>query len=373
MSNQIQISNVSILKVLVFNAGSSSLKFELFDARGKKLISLFEGHFDNHGKPIKNFKRAVGRALEILHEKNFLSDFKKIHTIGHRVVHGGERYTKPTKITPKVIAEIRKLSKLAPLHNPPNLACILACKKIFPRVPQVAVFDTAFHQTMPEKAFLYGFPYVFYKKFHIRRFGFHGTSHQYVFEQARKKLGAKKTRRTITCHLGNGCSMTAILNGKVIDTSMGFTPLEGIPMGTRTGDFDPAIIFYLRRQGFSEKKIFEVIHEKSGLLGVSEISSDVRDLWKLYKKGNRAAKRTLEWFAYRIAKYIGAYAAALNGLDCLVFTGGIGEHAWYLRKWILKYIRGFLKPRVLVIPTDEERKIAEETLRTLGQGPRASA
>lgn len=352
-------------KVLVFNAGSSSLKFELFEARGKKLTSLFEGLFDNRGKPIKNFTRAVSRAIKILQKKKIIKSLSEIRGIGHRVVHGGDRYTKPTKITPEVIAEIKKLSELAPLHNPPNLACILACKKFFPAVPQVAVFDTAFHQTMPEKAYLYGLPYSLVKKLRIRRYGFHGTSHQYVFEQARKKLGAKKTRRTVTCHLGNGCSMAAIANGKVIDTSMGFTPLEGIPMGTRAGDFDPAIIFYLIFRGFSPREIENMLIKKSGLLGISEISSDMRDLWTAYKKKNKKAKRTLEWFIYRIAKYIGAYAIALGGLDCLVFTGGMGEHAWYLRKWILAYIKPVLRPKVLVIPTDEERKIAEEIVKSL--------
>lgn len=368
-------------KVLVFNAGSSSLKFELFEAvslRGQRpkqsrsrriarddIHSLFEGHFDNHGKQIKDFHRAVLRAINSLVAKKLIKNLSEISAIGHRVVHGGERYTKPTKITPKVIAEIRKLSKLAPLHNPPNLACILACKKFFPTVRQVAVFDTAFHQTMREKAYLYGLPYSFAKTLRIRRYGFHGTSHQYVFEQARKKLGAKKTKRTITCHLGNGCSMAAILNGKVIDTSMGFTPLEGIPMGTRSGDLDPAIPFYLLERGFSAKEVSKILQKKSGLLGVSEISSDVRDLWARYKKRDPRAIRALQWFTYRIAKYIGAYAVALNGLDCLVFTGGIGEHAWYLRKWLLAYIKSVLRPHVLVIPTDEERKIAEETLKIL--------
>lgn len=355
--------------LLVFNAGSSSLKFELFStlrqAQGDKLKSLFEGHFDNHGKPIKDFRHAVCRAIEMLKKKKFIKNLSEIRAIGHRVVHGGERYTKPVKITQKVIAEIRKLSKLAPLHNPPNLACILACKKFFPTVRQVAVFDTSFHQTIREKAYLYGLPYYFAKTLRIRRYGFHGTSHQYVYEQVRKKLGAKKTKRTITCHLGNGCSMTAILNGKVIDTSMGFTPLEGIPMGTRSGDIDPAIIFYLISRGFKPHEIEKILMKKSGLLGVSQISSDMRDLWAAYKKKNKNAKRALEWFVYRIAKYIGAYAAALGGLDCLVFTGGIGENAWYLRKWILKYIKGFLRPRVLVIPTDEEKKIAEEVLKIL--------
>lgn len=338
------------MKILVLNAGSSSLKFEVFD---DKLKSLFEGNFDNHGKPIKDFSALV---------KKIMKKVGKVDAVGHRVVHGGEAFTKPAKITPKVIAAIRRLSHLAPLHNPPNLACILAAKKLFPKAVQVAVFDTAFHQTMPEKAYLYGLPFSLAKKSHIRRYGFHGTSHQYVFEQARKKLGKKVTRRTITCHLGNGCSMAAILNGKVVDTSMGFTPLEGIPMGTRSGDLDPAIIFYLMEKGFSAKKIETMLNNESGLKGVSEISSDMRDLWAAYKKGNEKARRALEWFAYRIAKYIGAYTVTLGGLDCLVFTGGMGEHAWYLRKWILSYLKWLPRKKVAVIPTDEEFQIAKQTI-----------
>lgn len=358
------------MNILVFNAGSSSLRFQLFEARGKKLSSLFEGRFDSHDEPIRSFERTVKQAIELLHAKGFLRNAGEVTAIGHRVVHGGELYSKPTRITKRVLAEIGKLSKLAPLHNPSNLACILACQKLFPNVPQVAVFDTAFHQSMPEHAYLYGLPYSLAKKLHIRRYGFHGTSHQYVFEQARKKLGSAKTRRTITCHLGNGCSMAAILNGRVVDTSMGFTPLEGLPMGTRSGDLDPAIIFYLADQGMSLKKIRELLHHESGLLGVSELSSDVRDLWAAYQKKSASAKRTkasraLHWMAYRIAKYIGSYATALGGLDCLVFTGGMGEHAFYLRKWVLEYVKWMPQKKVLVIPTDEERKIAEEVLRNI--------
>lgn len=356
------------MKILVLNAGSSSLKFDVFEAknkRGQKLKSLFQGHFDNHGKPIKNWETSVREAFDLLIQKKIIKNSLEIQAIGHRVVHGGEKYIRPIKISQKVIVAIKKLSALAPLHNPPNLACILACKKLLSCAVQVAVFDTSFHHTMPEKAYLYGLPYSFYKKFGIRRYGFHGTSHEYVFEQARKKLGRAATRRTVTCHLGNGCSMAAILNGKVIDTSMGFTPLEGIPMGTRTGDIDPAIIFYLLDKKFSAQELKTLLNKKSGLLGISEVSSDVRDLWALYKKKNKKAVRALQWFAYRIAKYIGAYAAALGGLDCIVFTGGIGENAWYLRKWIMGYIKKIVQPKVLVIKTDEERKIAEETFKSI--------
>lgn len=353
------------MKILIFNAGSSSLKFSIFQKKGARLNSIFQGHFDNYGKPIRDFHRAVQKALDLLLRKKIMKYLHEISGIGHRVVHGGEKFIKPVQIMPNVIAAVRNLSQLAPLHNPPNLACILACKKIFPAVPQVAVFDTAFHATMPEKAYLYGLPYSLSKQLRIRRFGFHGTSHQYVFEQARKKLGPEKTRRTITCHLGNGCSITAILNGKVIDTSMGFTPLEGVPMGTRSGNIDPGIIFYLAKKGISWGKMYELLNGKSGLLGVSGISSDMRDLWAAHQKAKVAAKRTLEWFTYRIAMYIGAYTMALGGLDCLIFTGGIGENAWYLRKWILAYLKGIIKPRVLVIKTDEERKIAQEVVKVI--------
>lgn len=357
------------MKILVFNAGSSSLKFELFSAaKNKTPRSLFEGHFDNFGKPINNFNQAVNHALNQLKQNRVIKDLAAINAVGYRVVHGGDIYSKPVLITPETVKIIKKFSRLAPLHNGPNLACILACGKIFKNVPQAAVFDTAFHQTMPEKAFIYGLPYALCKKLRIRRYGFHGSSHQYVFEQTRKKLGAAAVRRTITCHLGNGCSIAAILNGKVIDTSMGFTPLEGVPMGTRSGDIDPAIVFYLMENKFSAAEISELLNKKSGLFGVSELSSDVRTLWAQYKKGNKKAIRALEWFAYRIAKYIGAYRAALQGLDCIVFTGGIGENAWYLRKWIMSYFKDFPLNRVLVIPTDEELKIAQETAKLIRRG-----
>lgn len=349
------------MKLLILNSGSSSLKFELFEKNGAKLKSLWSENFDNRGKPIKNFETEVRNTLQTLLKNRVLKNLQEISAVGHRVVHGGEKYTKPTQITPAVIAEIKRLCKLAPLHNPPNLACILAAKKLLPDATQIAVFDTAFHQTMPEKAYLYGLPYSFYKKFRVRRYGFHGISHQYVFEQAQKKLGKAAIRRTVTCHLGNGCSITAILNGKVIDTSMGFTPLEGVPMGTRSGDIDPAIIFYLIEKGFSAAETKKILNEKSGLFGISEISGDMRDLWAKYQKKDPRAVRTLKWFAYRVAKYIGAYRAALGGLDCVIFTGGIGENAEYLRKWILAYLKGFPKKQVLVIPTNEELKIAEET------------
>lgn len=346
------------MKILILNSGSSSLKFELFQARKKSLTSLYKGHCDNHGKPIRNFHAAVLRAVKALPAGD-------IAVVGHRVVHGGERYTKPTLVTAPVLKTIKKLFPLAPLHNPPSYACIQAAQRIFPNAKHIAVFDTAFHHTMPEKAFLYGIPYAMQKNYGIRRYGFHGISHEYVFQEARKKLGLKKTRRTITCHLGNGSSLAAILNGKVIDTSMGFTPLEGIPMGTRPGDIDPGIIFFLLKQGFSAAEIENIFQKKSGLLGVSEISGDMRDIWAAYKKKNKKALLALDWFAYRIAKYIGAYTAALGGLDCLIFTGGIGEHADYLHKRVGAYLKSLPKHKTLVIQTDEEKKIAQECARLL--------
>ena len=318
------------MKILVLNAGSSSLKFELFEEtrrpaaagrRVKTLKSLYKENFDNHGKAIKNFEVEVRRAIAVLMKKRLITSHRDIDAVGHRVVHGGERYTKSVRITSRVIAEIQKLIPLAPLHNGPNLACIRASKKLFSHAVQVAVFDTAFHQTMPEKAYLYGLPYSFYKKLGIRRFGFHGTSHRYVFEQAQKKLGAHATARTVTCHLGNGCSITAIKNGRVVDTSMGFTPLEGVPMGTRSGDLDPSIIFYLIKKGYSADEVETIINKKSGLLGISEMTSDMRDLWAVYKRGNKKVMRALEFFSYRIAKYIGAYAAALGGLHTSLDSG----------------------------------------------------
>lgn len=356
------------MKILVFNAGSSSLKFEVFDAqkRGRGFLkSLFHGHFDNHGRPIKDFDGEVKKAVRLLISKKIINGPSDISAIGHRVVHGGNFFSGPIKITAHALSKIESVAPLAPLHNPPNLAVIRACRKIFGKTPQVAVFDTGFFRTLPEKAYLYGLPYSLSEKFGIRRFGFHGISHEYVFEQTRKKLGEEKSRKVVTCHLGNGCSIAAIKDGKAIDVSMGFTPLEGVPMGTRSGDIDPSICFYLLKNGFGAEEIETILNKKSGLLGVSEISGDVRDLWAQYKRGNKRAKLTLEWFAYRIAKYIGSYAAALGGLDCLVFTGGIGENAFYLRKWIVSYLGKFLKFKVLVIKTDEELKIARETMKTM--------
>ncbi|MFO0780615.1 MAG: acetate kinase, partial [Candidatus Gracilibacteria bacterium] len=305
--------------------------------------------------------------------------------IGHRVVHGGEQYRDSVRITPKTIATIQKLAELAPLHNPPNLKGILACKKLLKKAPQIAVFDTAFHETLPEKAFIYALPYELYTRHGIRRYGFHGTSHKYVSEQAAKIL-KKKNLKIVSCHLGNGSSVAAIMNGKSVDTSMGLTPLEGLPMGTRSGDIDPAIIFHLLKQHKkTPEQIETMLIKEAGLKGISGISSDVRILLSSVRKRNKRAELTFEVLCYRIAKYIGSYAAAMNGLDAIIFTAGIGEHAYYLRSDICKYL-GFLGVKideqnnkknalvvsaktstikVLVIPTNEEEAIANETLRVL--------
>lgn len=326
-------------------------------------------------------EKALHIALKLLLQQKIITSLHQIDAVGHRVVHGGEKYRRATIINKNIMAAIQKFSNLAPLHNPYNLAAIRACKKLLPKTPQVAVFDTSFHQSMPKKAYLYPLPYHFYTKLGIRRYGFHGTSHSYVAEKTIQLL-KKRQSKIVICHLGNGSSITAVKNGKCIDTSMGFTPLEGIPMGTRSGDIDPAIVFFLiKKLKLPPTKIEEILTKKSGLLGLSEISSDVRDLWGAVKKGNARAKLTLEILAYRTAKYIGAYAAAMNGLDAISFTAGIGENAYYLRKTVCDYFsylnlkidpvknkknavsihKKGSRVKVFVIPTNEEIKIAAET------------
>lgn len=317
------------MKILVINAGSSSLKFQLIES-AKDFACLHKGIIDRIGfkGSAKNHTQALNMALQQILDKKILRSLQDIHAVGHRVVHGGEKYSSTVKITPQVIKEIKKLCELAPLHNPPNLEAIIACQKLLKNTPQFAVFDTAFHQTLPEKAYLYALPYQYYQKHNIRRYGFHGTSHSYVAKETIKLLD-KKNSKIITCHLGNGSSIAAVKNGKSIDTSMGFTPLEGLPMGTRSGDLDPAIVFQLMETlHLSTDQIDEILNKSSGLKGISGVSSDVRDLWKASKK-NKRAKLALDILAYRTAKYIGAYTAALNGLDALTFTAGIGQHAYY--------------------------------------------
>lgn len=385
--------------LLIINSGSSSLKLQVID--GGKWKVLYKGHVDGIGMPFCEYKSSHGnedcKAIKTHHsafklatthllKSGVIKDLKEIQAVGHRVVHGGEKYKSAIKVTPKILEEIKKLSNLAPLHNPPNIEGIKASQTLLPKAQNVAIFDTAFHSTLEEKAYLYGLPIELYKKYGIRKYGFHGTSHKYVAGEARTYLGAKKSKHMITCHLGNGASITAIKNGKSIDTSMGFTPLEGVMMGTRTGDFDPAIIFHLIDKGMKPNKIYEMLNNESGLKGIAGKSDvrDLRDAW--FGKQDKKAKLALDMYCYRIAKYIGAYLVALGQLDALVFTGGIGENAWYIRKWVCDYLSIELsdkknkhtefpnqktvkishgKPAVLVIPTNEELQIAKETYEIL--------
>ena len=377
------------MKILVINCGSSSVKYRLFDLKNKKRYkqlacgivervgqktSLFS-HQTKDKKSFKNkrvkapdYKSAIRLIIAILtNDKRYktLESKKEIDAIGHRVVHGAEEFKESTLIDKKVIDSIERNIKLAPLHNPPNLAGILAAKEMFPDLPQVAVFDTAFHQTIPEYAYLYGLPYRYYKKYNIRRYGFHGTSHRYVALKAQEVLNKPLNKlKLITCHLGNGCSITAIKNGKSVDTSMGFTPLEGLLMGTRCGDIDPAILLYImNKEGLSTTQMNDLLNKKSGLKGLSGISNDMRDILRAIKRNNRLAKVTFDVFCYRIKKYIGAYAAIMEGVDAVIFTAGIGENVKEVRNSIEKTIRSLFGKRVkiLVITTDEELLIAQDT------------
>jgi len=392
------------MKILVLNSGSSSLKFQLFEIKEKEYV-LIKGIVDGIGldnsfikyeikgnakkinKKIKNHKAALKDVLDIILNNKIISSLSDIKAIGHRAVHGGEEFKKTVLINDKVMKKIDELSELAPLHNPANLTGMRVCKELLPNVKQVAVFDTEFHSNMPEKAFVYGIPYKYYKGDGIRRYGFHGTSHKYVSKKAAEILGKNYDKlKIITCHLGNGSSIAAVQNGKSIDTSMGFTPLEGVIMGTRCGDIDPAIIFFLmKKEKLSVKEVDNLLNKKSGLFGISGISPDVRVLWDNEKKGNKRAGLALDILGYRVAKYIGAYAAAMNGVDVIVFTAGIGENAFYVRERILKQF-GYLglkldkkknenneiiittkdsKVVAMVIPTNEELQIARETLRVV--------
>lgn len=388
------------MNILIINSGSSSLKFQLLS--GKEFNVVAKGIIDGIGLKqtkliFKSEKRNIGVNVTIkdhhdalilmfknLKNSGVIDKYSEIDAIGHRVVHGGEKYTKPIKIDATVIKEIKILRPLAPLHNPANLEGIKGCKKILPKTPQVAIFDTSFHQTIPKKAYLYGLPYDLYTKHHIRRYGFHGSSHKYVIEETLKIL-KKKTAKIISCHLGNGSSITAY-NEKVMDTSMGFTPLEGITMGTRSGSIDPAIVLHLQTTlKMKPEKVDNLLNNKSGLKGLSLISSDMRKIYKASLKKDKQALLAIEILSYQIAKYLGAYAATLNGLDAIVFTGGIGENAFYIREKACSYLK-FMglkidqkkneanetkisdsksKIKVFVIPTNEELQIAKETAKVL--------
>jgi acetate kinase len=355
--------------ILVINCGSSSAKYQLFDIKNYR--SLAKGMVERIGQNggCKDHYDAIGEIVKELTDKKIgaISSTSQINGVGHRVVHGGEEFKSSILINSKVMASLEKYSELAPLHNPPSLLGIKACLEILKGIPQVAVFDTSFHQTMPNKAFLYGLPYRYYEKYGIRRYGFHGTSHRYVAMDAARALKKPIGRlKIITCHLGNGCSMTAVENGKSVDTSMGFTPLEGLMMGTRTGDLDPAVVFYLMsKEDLTPAQISDILNKESGLLGVSGVSNDMRDLVKAARgKGPEAqmAKLALEMFVYRIEKYIGAYQAAMKGLDAVVFTAGIGEHNPWLVDRVEKDLKNVVGRNVkfMAIPTNEELLIAKD-------------
>ena len=394
------------MNILVINCGSSSLKFQLINAESEEVLAkgLCErigidgrltyqpagGEKEISEKAMPTHTEAIQFVIDALtNEKTgVVKSLSEIGAVGHRIVHGGEKFASSVVITEEVKKAVEECNDLAPLHNPANLIGVEACEKLMPGTPMVAVFDTAFHQTMPEKAYMYGLPYEYYEKYKVRRYGFHGTSHSYVSKKAAEVMGkAYDEVKTIVCHLGNGASVSAVLNGKSVDTSMGLTPLEGLIMGTRSGDIDPAIMeFIAQKENLDIEGIMNVLNKKSGVFGLSgEISSDFRDLTGAMAEGDKKAKIALEVFAYRVAKYIGAYAAAMNGVDDIVFTAGIGENVSYVREQVCSYL-GYLgveldpdanekfrgeqgeitkpgcKVRVFVIPTNEELAIARETL-----------
>ena len=349
------------MRILIINSGSSSIKYKLFDAPQEKVIAKgVVEHIGEKGSKVKDHYSGL---------KKILSQIKQVNVIGHRVVHGGEEFKRPILINDLVISRIRQCGELAPLHNPANLAGILACRKLLPGIRQIAVFDTAFHQTLPDYAYIYGLPYEYYKSLGVRKYGFHGTSHEYVTMQAARILRRPLHKlKIITCHLGNGCSITAVNKGRSIDTSMGFTPLEGLIMGTRCGDIDPALVTYLaHKKKLNIYEINDILNKRSGLKGISGISNDMRILLKKTLTGNKRARLAIDVFVYRIKKYIGAYTAIMGGCDALVFTAGIGENQKIIREKICQGIFGHLKkrPKILVIPTDEELMIARQTYRVI--------
>ncbi|MFH1284638.1 MAG: acetate kinase [Candidatus Peregrinibacteria bacterium] len=390
------------MKILVINAGSSSIRSKLFQS-GKDHRPLARVHIDGIGLkrcrftlksdeknlglhlPVKNHSEGIKLLLQHLTKIKIIEKYTEIKAVGHRVVHGEEKYTAPVKIDAKVIKELEKISPLAPLHNPANIEAIKACKKLLPKAKQAAIFDTAFFQTMPQKAYLYGLPHEYYEKHKIRRYGFHGISHQYIVNETIKLL-KRKSAKIISCHIGNGVSITASINGKAVDTSMGFTPLEGLIMGTRSGSIDPAIVIHLQKElKMKPDQITHLLNFESGLKALSQISSDMRDVYAASLKKDESSMFAIEILSYQIAKYIGSYAAGMNGADAIVFTAGIGENAFYVREKTCEYL-GFLgvklnaaknekseliisdgksKVKVLVIPTDEEKQIATQTMSVL--------
>ena len=362
------------MNILVVNCGSSSLKFQLIDSETEQVAA--KGLCERIGisgsrlvyspmcgpksgeklitnTPMQDHTEAIRLVLDNLTdiECGVISGLEDIGAVGHRIVHGGEKFSDATVITDEVIAAIRECNELAPLHNPANLIGIESCKALMPNTPMVAVFDTAFHQTMPEEAYLYGIPYEYYEKYKIRRYGFHGTSHSYVSKRAAAILGKEyKNLKLLVCHLGNGASVSAVKYGECVDTSMGLTPLEGLIMGTRSGDIDPAIIeFIAHKEDKSIDEIMNILNKQSGVLGLSgNFSSDFRDLEDAYADGQEASVRTMKAFAYRVVKYIGAYVAAMNGVDAICFTAGLGENSAFVRTMICEYL-GYLD-----IELDEE-------------------
>ncbi len=371
------------MNILVINCGSSSIKYQLFCM--EKHMSLLSGiaekigssdSFIVHHKGDKSYKvkivlndyfSAIEKIAQLLTNPKWgaIKDKSQIHAIGHRVVHGGEEFRTSVLIDKYVMERIKFYSKLAPLHNPPAYNGIKAAKKLFSDIKQVAVFDTAFHQTMPEKAFLYGLPFKLYKKYCIRRYGFHGTSHRYVAQAAAKELKKPLEKlKLITCHLGNGCSITAVKYGRSVDTSMGFTPLEGLIMGTRCGDIDPALVGYImEKEKLNIEQVNTLMNRKSGLLGMSGISNDMRDLLTFAKEGNKRAKLAIDIFIYKVKKYIGSYIAAMNGADAIILTAGIGENMSVIKKRLLRELSNVIgkKIKMLTIHTEEERLIAMDT------------
>ena len=354
--------------ILVINCGSSSAKYQLFHIKSKNPVR--KGVVEKIGEkksPCRNHHQAIGIIRDELlgGKKPVLKSIDELEGIGHRVVHGGEDFSEAVPVDGKVIKAIEKAIELAPLHNPPSLAGIKACKKYFPGIPQVAVFDTAFHQSIPPHAYIYGIPFGFYKKYKIRKYGFHGTSHRYVSAEAARKLRKPLHKlKLVTAHLGNGCSMAAVAGGRSIDTTMGFTPLDGLLMGTRSGELDPAVVtFLMEKEKLSISEINDILNKKSGLLGVSGISNDMREILKSMKKKNKKSLLAFKIFVYRIKKYIGAYQAAMGGLDAVILTGGIGENAPLVKKMLSRELRPVLKngAKFLTIPTDEELLIAKDT------------
>lgn len=396
------------MKVLVINCGSSSLKYQLIDMENEGVLA--QGLVERIGiegsiltqkvngekyiieEPMESHKDAIRLVLEALVDENHgvIKNMNEISAVGHRVVHGGEKYSESVLVNDEVMAYLEECVKLAPLHNRPNIIGIEACKALMPNTPMAVVFDTAFHGTMPKEAYSYALPYELYKEHGIRKYGFHGTSHKYVSGKVAEVLGKDiKDLKIVTCHLGNGVSLTAVKNGKSIDTTMGFTPLAGMPMGTRSGDIDPAIVIYLIKElGYSVDEVNEILNKKSGILGISGLSSDFRDVRDAaYKKGDERSLLAIDIYTYKIRTQIGAYAAAMGGLDVIVFTAGIGENADMIREGCLKNLE-FLgveldkernkqngeiaeiskegsKVKVFVIPTNEELMIAKETMELL--------